>query len=165
MKKINISNNTNPINNSKEKILTKEPSIFQIIYEEIILNKRRMNIITFILNIFSFYLFYLSLEGCIGTQIDCLKIMTLDKFIELFYLVSFSSFLISITLISSFFNKISIFCMIYPIVCYILFYMYDHGSDLAYHGLYNIIVFIFLLILFTIILSFIYIYLFKIILF
>ena len=141
--------NTNNITN--EKILSKEPSIFQIIYEEIISNKKRMNIITFILNIFSFYLYYLSLEGCIGTQIDCLKIMTLDKFIELFYLVSFSCFLISITLVSSFFNKISIFCMIYPIVCYILFYMYDHGSDLAFHGLYNIIVFIFLLILFTII--------------
>ena len=76
--------------------------------------------------------------------------MTIDKFIELFYLVALSSFLISITLILSIFNKISIICMIYPKVCFILFYIFDHGSDLAYHGLYNFIVFIILLFLFTI---------------
>ena len=136
--KLNINDN----NKKKEKIINiEEPTIFQIIHEEIISNKIRMNIISFLINILSFYLFYLSLEGCIGTQIDCLKIMTLDKFIELFYLVLFSSFLFSLTLIFSFFKKISLFCMIYPFIIYILFYIFDHGSDLAYHGLYNIIVF------------------------
>ena len=99
-----------------------------------------MNLISLLINVLSFYLYYLSLEGCIGTQIDCLKKMTLDKFIELFYLDLSGSFLLAITLIFSFFNKISIFCMIYPIIIYILFYIIDHGSDLSYHGLYNFIV-------------------------
>ena len=112
--KLNINNNK-----KKEKIVNiEEPTIFQIIHEEIISNKTRMNIITFLINILSFYIYYLSLEGCIGTQIDCLKIMTIDKFIELFCLVLFSSFLFNITLIISFFKKNSIFCMIYLIILY-----------------------------------------------
>ena len=41
------------------------------------------------INILSFYIYYISLEGCEGTQIDCLKIMTLDKFIQMFYQVLF----------------------------------------------------------------------------
>ena len=123
------------INKSKKSIKEKDSTFLQIIYDEILTNKKRMNIITLLINLLSFYLYYLSLEGCIGTQIDCLKIMTIDKFFELFYLVIFSSFLLSITLIFSFFNKISIFCMIYPIIAYILFYIIDHGSDLSYHGL------------------------------
>ena len=111
-----------------------------------------MNIISLITNLISFYLYYISLEGCEGTQIDCLKVMTLDKFIELFYLVLFSSFLSSFSLIFSFFNKISFFCMIYPFIAFILFYIFDHGSDLAHHGLYNIIIFSTLLFLFFVIL-------------
>ena len=136
------------INKSKKSIKEKDSTILQIIYDEILTNKKRMNIITLLINLLSFYLYYLSLEGCIGTQIDCLKIMTIDKFFELFYLVIFSSFLLSITLIFSFFNKISIFCMIYPIIAYILFYIIDHGSDLSYHGLYNFITFCISLFLF-----------------
>ena len=111
-----------------------------------------MNLISLLINVLSFYSYYLSLEGCIGTQIDCLKIMTLDKFIEMFYLVLFSSFLLSITLIFSFFKKISIFCMIYPLIVYILFYIKDHGSDLSSHGLYNIIVFCMMLFFFFVLL-------------
>ena len=156
-----ISLKINNKNDKKEQkyIILKEPSFFEIFYYEIINNKTRMNLISLIINLLSFYLYYLSLEGCIGTQIDCLKIMTLDKFFDIFYLVLFSSFLSSFTLIFSFFNKISIFCMIYPFISYILFYFYDNGSDLAHHGLYNIIVFSFLLFLFIILLLFI-IYLF-----
>ena len=134
-----IQLNTN-LNNIKKISYEKEQTILQIIYEEIISNKKRMNLISFLINILSFYFYYLSLEGCIGTQIDCLKIMTLDKFMELFYFDLTSSFLFSITLIFSFFNKISIFCIIYPIIIYIIFYIKDHGADLSYHGLYNIIV-------------------------
>ena len=111
-----------------------------------------MNLISLLINILSFYTYYLSLEGCIGTQIDCLKIMTLDKFIEMFYLVLFSSFLLSITLIFSFFKIISIFCMIYPLIVCILFYIKDHGSDLSSHGLYNIIVFCMMLSFFFVLL-------------
>ena len=140
------------INKSKKSIKEKDSTILQIIYDEILTNKKRMNIITLLINLLSFYLYYLSLEGCIGTQIDCLKIMTIDKFFELFYLVIFSSFLLSITLIFSFFNKISIFCMIYPIITYILFYIIDHGSDLSYHGLYNFITFCISLFLFFLLL-------------
>lgn len=134
-----ISLKINNKNDKKEQkyIILKEPSFFEIFYYEIINNKTRMNLISLIINLLSFYLYYLSLEGCIGTQIDCLKIMTLDKFFDIFYLVLFSSFLSSFTLIFSFFNKISIFCMIYPFISYILFYFYDNGSDLAHHGLYN----------------------------
>ena len=110
-----IQLNTN-LNNIKKISYEKEQTILQIIYEEIISNKKRMNLISFLINILSFYFYYLSLEGCIGTQIDCLKIMTLDKFMELFYFDLTSSFLFSITLIFSFLKKISIFYIIYTII-------------------------------------------------
>ena len=42
--------------------------------------------------------------------------------------------------------------MIYPVIVYIIFYVLDHGSDLAHHGLYNFIVFSILLFLFFILL-------------
>ena len=148
LKKSKIVNNKK----SKEEIISEDLTNFQIIYYEIIMNKKRMNLVSFLINILSFYLYYLSLEGCVGTQIDCLKIMTLDKFIDIFNLVLFSSLLSSFTLIFSFFNLISIFCMIYPLIVFIIFYTLDHGSDLAHHGLYNFIVFCILLVLFFILL-------------
>ena len=111
-----------------------------------------MNILSLMINILSFYIYYISLEGCEGTQIDCLKIMTLDKFIQMFYQVLFCSFLSSIILILSLYKKISIFCTTYTIIIYILFYMMDHGSDLFHHGLYNFIVFCIFLFLFSVIL-------------
>ena len=116
-----------------------------------------MDIVVLIINIFSLYLYYESLEGCVGTQIECLKVMTLAKFYRMFNQVMYSGFFINIVLIIAYFKKISLISIIYPLITYFFFYLIDNGSDLAHHGRYNFFAFCFFLIVFFI-LSLIIIY-------
>ena len=116
-----------------------------------------MDIVVLIINIFSLYLYYESLEGCVGTQIECLKVMTLAKFYRIFNQVMYSGFFINIVLILAYFKKISLISIIYPLITYFFFYLIDNGSDLAHHGRYNFFAFCFFLIVFFI-LSLIIIY-------
>ena len=116
-----------------------------------------MDIAALIINIFSLYLYYKSLEGCIGTQIECLKVMTLAKFYRILNQVINSGFFINIVLILAYLKKISLISIIYPLITYFFLYLIDNGSDLAHHGRYNFFGFCFFLIFFFI-LSLIIIY-------
>ena len=116
-----------------------------------------MDIVVLIINIFSLYLYYESLEGCVGTQIECLKVMTLAKFYRIFNQVMYSGFFINIVLILAYFKKISLISIIYPLITYFFLYLIYNGSDLAHHGRYNFFAFCFFLIVFFI-LSLIIIY-------
>ena len=122
-------------------LIINEPTYFQIIYYEIFLNKKLMNIIALLINLIAIFLYYQSLEGCVGTQIECLKIMTLAKFYTIFYQVIACSFFINIIFILAYFKKISLISIIYPIISFYFFYLIDNGSDLAHHGRYNFCVF------------------------
>ena len=109
-----------------------------------------MDIVALIINIYSLYIYYESLEGCVGTQIECLKIMTLSKFYRIFYQVMICAFYINIVLILAFFKKISLISIIYPLITFIFFYLIDNGSNLAHHGRYNFFAFCFFLMIFFI---------------
>ena len=120
-----------------------------------------LNIIALILNIYAISQYYLSLEGCVGTQIDCLKILTIDKFYGFLYDALRGAFATDIVLILAYFKKISLFNVIYPAVIYYFFYLMDHGSDLAKHGQYNFIgYFTFIFSFFLVSLFFCHMYLF-----
>ena len=138
------------LKNKNKIIIINEPTIFQIFYYEIFLDKKIMDIVALITNIFSIYLYYKSLEGCVGTQIECLKVMTLAKFYRIFNQVIYSGFFINIVSVLAYFNKISLISIIYPLITYLFFYLVDNGSDLAHHGRYNFFAFLFFLILFFI---------------
>ena len=116
-----------------------------------------MDTAALIINILSLYLYYESLEGCVGTQIECLKIMTLSKFYRMFNQVMYTGFFINIILVLACFKKISFISIIYPLITYFFFYLLDNGSDLAHHGRYNFFAFCLFLTLFFI-LSLIIIY-------
>ena len=96
-----------------------------------------MDIIVLLINIYSLYLYYQSLEGCVGTQIECLKIMTINKFYQILNEVLRSSFYLNIVLLLGFFKKISLISVIYPLITYFFIYLIDNGTDLAHHGKYN----------------------------
>ena len=96
-----------------------------------------MDKVALIINIISIYLYYKSLEGCVGTQIECLKVMTINKFYEILYQVIISAICINIVLTLAFLQKISLISIIYPSITYYFFYLIDNGTDLAHHGRYN----------------------------
>ena len=140
MNKISINEEQIKLKN-KNVIIINEPTSLQIIYYEIFLNKKIMDIIALFINIYSLYLYYKSLEGCIGTQIECLKVMTLSKFYKMFYQVMRCGFYINLVLLLAYFKKISLISIIYPLITYLFFYLIDNGSDLAHHGRYNFLAF------------------------
>ena len=121
MNKVNINEEQIKLKN-KNTIIINEPTTFQIIYYEILQNKKIMDIIALLINIYSIYLYYKSLEGCVGTQIECLKVMTLAKFYKLFYQVMSCGFYMNIVLLLAFFNKISLISIIYPLTTYFFFF-------------------------------------------
>ncbi len=139
------------LKNGSKIIILKEPTNFQIFYYKYLSNKKIMNSVSLIISIYSIYLYYKSLEGCVGTQIECLKIMTMDKFYEILNKIIACAFFINNVLILAVFQKISLISIIYPTIIYILFYLIDNGSDLAHHGRYNFYIFLLFLFIFFII--------------
>ena len=137
LNKININEEEINLKKNANFIIINEPTNFQIIFYRIFFNKTLMNLIALIINLFAILFYYDSLEGCVGTQIECLKVMTLAKFYTIFYQVMTSSFLVNIVLILGYFKKISLISIIYPLIAFFIFYLIDNGSDLAHHGRYN----------------------------
>ena len=133
---------------SKNDTEISEPTNFQILYYEIFLNKKIMDIASLLISIYSLYIYYQSLEGCVGTQIECLKIMTINKFYKILNQVISSCFYINIVLVLGYFNKISLISVIYPLITYFFIYLIDNGTDLAHHGKYNFLGFCICLIIF-----------------
>ena len=105
-------------------------------------------LLPFGLFIFSYILYYLSLEKCFdGFDICCNK----KRFIQmkLFQLI-LSSFIISFLIESMFYNYTSKFNLIHLVIVFTCFYKYSHGKDFDDHGFFNffgIFAFIFLIII------------------
>ena len=134
--KLNNKDEETKLSNKKMKIID-DPSYLDILYYEVFLDKKKMYIIALILNVSSFYLYYISLEGCVGTQIECLKVMTIKKFFSILYTVLCCCFCLNIVMLLVYYRKVSILSIVYPFFFYLFFYFIDNGSDLAHHGKYN----------------------------
>ena len=106
--------------------------IFSIIFEIIVIG----------INSYAFYLYFLSLEGCFGTQVECLDKFKPEYFYYLGFMCIYSSLIITLTTTLSFWNIISPYHSIYILIVMIYFYFYDNGSTLANHGQYNFFIFL-----------------------
>ena len=129
---------------------------------EKIVNKNRkkyINILSLVLFIISYYLFFLSLEKCYdGESICCRKFRWMKKKV-IEEIVSCLLVIISIELIL--FKKSTKLHLIHFIIFFITFYYYSHGIDFDDHGYYNIKYF-FVIIIPIIIIIYLFIWLFSI---
>ena len=108
--------------------------------------KKYLNILSLVLFILSYYLFFLSLEKCYdGESICCRKFRWMKKKV----IISCILLIISLELILL--KKSTKFHLIHFIIFFILFYYYSHGIDFDDHGYYNIKYFFVILILLNII--------------
>jgi len=133
---LNNNDEENKLSYKKMKII-ENPSYFDILYYEVFSDKKKMDILALILNVISFYLYYISLEGCVGTQIECLKVMTIKKFFSILYIILCCCFCLNIVLLLVYYKKVSVLSIVYPFFFYLFLYFIDNGSDLAHHGKYN----------------------------
>ena len=150
--KLNSSNKLIEFNNNIVKL--KECNIREKIKIKLkIYSTRKIekNVIVIFYNLLSFYFYYLSLEGCFDSQTKCIPLLS-TMFLGRILIFGFLfSIMISIELFLIFKKIIHCFHLIYIMLLYILIYQYDHGSKLDHHGLYNFILSLFLIIIFSII--------------
>lgn len=119
------------------------------------------NYFSFIFFLFSYYLYFLSLEKCKNGYDNCsLKFKWIkSKLNQAIY----SSLILSILLEAIILNIISKIHLIHLIIIFLLFLLYSHGNEFENHGLFNFIgcFIIIILILFILIPMNFFIYLIK----
>ena len=115
--------------------------------------KRIYNIIAVFYNLLSFLFYYLSLEGCFDTQTNCIPLLSTMFLGRILIFGILFSLMMSIELYLIINKIIYIFHILYIIIFFIIIYRYDHGSKLDYHGLYNFVISILLIIIFSIIIG------------
>ena len=118
---------------------------------KLILKKLVINLLAIIFNLFAFYLYYLSLEGCFEIQSKCIPLLSTMFFGRLLIFGILSSLIVAIELFLIINKNIYVYHIIYIITFYIIAYSIDHGTKLDYHGLYNFILTIFFILIFSII--------------
>ena len=121
-----------------------------------IIKNKKYEISAIILSILSIIFYLLGLEGCYGDEVYCLAKLGLFFYIKIIVLVSLSSLCFCTVLILMTFGKVSTFHLFYMIPSIGIAMLIDQGSALDYHGYFNTIGFIALLIIFYPICSFIY---------
>jgi hypothetical protein len=149
------------INNiSEESILLSNTNSKHVIKDN---NKKKslsrliINLIGLISSISGFYLYYLSLEGCYeNTQTACLVNLSPEFFNRLFLYLIIASSILSINVFVFVKRKISIWNIVLNIIVYIGLFKFDTGDNLAYHGSYNKIIFLFCFLLITFIIVILY---------
>ena len=105
-------------------------------YKTLILNLLFLNF-----NLLGFFCYEQTLLGCYLTEVECLKLNMvnfLTKLVPYFFL---SCFISGIIITLSLWGRISIIHTIFIIIRYIYFYKNNHGTTLANHGQYNMIIF------------------------
>ena len=109
-------------------------------------------LITIILSISTYILYYLSLGGCDGTQTECLKNSNIAYYYLLvnycFLSAGFTSFILYL-IIS---GRVTRLHLIHEILVFSYLFLSDTGSTLMHHGIYNIIGFTLFLIAYSLIL-------------
>jgi hypothetical protein len=120
--------------------------IFKIIFELMII----------CINYLGFYFYYKSLNGCKGTQIECLEVLKPKFFYQLGYFCLYSSIITSVIIFLCIIRFIHLYHIFYLIIGYLSFFSHDHGSTFEKHGQYNLSIFlilVFLIILFLCIIN------------
>ena len=120
-------------------------------------NKHKILILlSLIAIIFEVYFYKLSLEGCAGTQTECLIKVNVSMMNRIMKYLSISSFLFSLILFLTINKILKFYCLLLQIIIFsYLILGYDTGSDLEHHGSYNSTYFIILLPIFLTLLYFI----------
>lgn len=102
-----------------------------------------LNFLFLYLNNLGFKSYKLTLVGCNKTQQECLRMNLVTFYKTLIVYMAYSILIFGITFTLSIWRYISIYHIFYIIYKYFLLYKEDHYSDLAKHGQYNMIIFIF----------------------
>ena len=97
----------------------------------------------------SYLLYYLSLGGCDGTQTECLKNSNIAYYYLLVNYCFISAGITSFILFLILMKRITKLHLIHQIIIFSILFMYDRGSTLMHHGIYNIIGFIIFLIFYS----------------
>ena len=105
--------------------------------------KLSINLLFLYLNNLGFKFYRLTLVGCNKTQQECLKMDLVKLFNDLMIYMAYSILIFGITFTLSIWRYISIFHIFYIIYKYFLLYKEDHYSELSKHGQYNMVIFIF----------------------
>ena len=134
IKKNNNEHNNKNYNNILFKIGSFIIFIIEIIFELLII----------CINCLGFYFYYKSLDGCHGTQVECLEVLRPNYFYQLGYFCLFSSIITSVIIFLCLIRFIRLFHIFYLIIVYLSFFSNDHGSTFEKHGQYNLMAFIFL---------------------
>lgn len=126
----------NSIKKSKD---TKYLHNFSLIY----IYKFLLNLLFLYLNNLGFKSYRVTLIGCNKTQQECLKMDLVKLFSHLMIYMVYSILIFGITFTLSIWRYISIFHIFYITYKYFLLYKEDHYSVLSKHGQYNMVIFIF----------------------
>ena len=86
----------------------------------------------------SYILYYLSLGGCDGTQTECLKNSNIAYYYLLVNYCFISAGIIALIIFLIILRRITKLHLIHIIIIFFCLFMYDRGSTLMHHGIYNI---------------------------
>ena len=127
---------------------------FVLHLKDYLLNNKKKDLFILILFIISYFYYFLSLEKCLdGDDVCCAKIKWIQKkIIELIISCLLISFLLHFIIL----KQITKIHLIHTFFVFSLCYKYSHGYNFNDHGYYNVIGYIFLLIIFSLL-----IYLFR----
>ena len=134
-----IKKNNNEHNNKNYKKIFYKIGSFLIYIIEII-----FELLIICINCLGFYFYYKSLDGCHGTQVECLEVLRPNYFYQLGYFCLFSSIITSVIIFLCMIRFIHFFHIFYLIIVYLSFFSHDHGSTFEKHGQYNLMAFILL---------------------
>ena len=151
----------NPLSLKRDKYLFHSNSKSSII--EYYLSTYLLNFydsLTLLLSITSLFCYFKSLEGCVGTQVECLAKLKPSYFFTLGIYGIIAGSTLSLCLLLIFFKRSKLYHLFYLSILYTILILNDFGSSLAKHGSYNfyfliiiIIAVISLLLLFTFIMD------------
>ena len=129
-------------------------------YKQKIKDKIRKNkkyeITAFILSLLANLLYLVGLQGCYGDEVYCLARLGLSFYIKILVLNIISCFCVCTVLVLMTFRIVSMFHLLYLVLPLIFLMLSDQGTNLAHHGYFNSVGYIFLLIIFYPITTFIY---------
>ena len=102
------------------------------------------------LAVISYFLYYLSLGGCDGTQTECLKNSNIAYYYMLVNYCFISAGLTAFIVFLMVYRRITKLHLIHQIIVFLILFLSDTGSTLMHHGIYNIFGFLLFLIFYSI---------------
>ena len=119
-------------------------------------NYKKIEKASFILSISAIIFYIIGLQGCYGDEVYCLANLGLFFYLKIIIINVISSLCVCAVLVLITFRKISFVHLLYLFPSFLLLINLDQGTTLAHHGYYNCLGHIVLLIIFYPISSFVY---------